>query len=367
MEKNLEKKPEPKLRVPILRRVVLLIELVLGFVLSCVGWILSKVFFFWRQDRARVAEIYRASCISDEDLQRSVNVFGRLLMARSISEPSVDDNLWTNFRRSLKRWMTSECPYIKLRVECGAAVSKVVTDREGYFNLDLKNVGDGLVKILVLEDDGLNTQVGESAVLVNDVTPELIILSDVDDTIFVSNTAKMISMMKTSLFGNADTREIFDGVAELYRKLRLGADGKGVNPFAYVTSSPWNLHAVIERVFEINEIPAGSMFMTDWGLDESKWLKQSNHEHKLEAIQQYLSWYPFGDIILFGDSSQHDAEIYLEVLEEYGDRVKAVLIRDVTNAGRLKELKEIIPPSAPFCFHKDTATAEKFIAGKLGW
>jgi phosphatidate phosphatase APP1 len=112
-----------------------------------------------------------------------------------------------------------------------------------------------------------------------------------------------------------------------------------LNPVAYVTSSPYNLHGLLSHVFEINDLPLGPFFMTDWGLDEDKWLKRSHRDHKLGAIQQVLSWYPDKPAIFFGDTSQHDVPIYVEAALAHPDRIAMILIHRVSSGKRLNLLE----------------------------
>jgi phosphatidate phosphatase APP1 len=199
-----------------------------------------------------------------------------------------------------------------------------------------------------------------------------VILSDVDDTVLVTHAGKILRMIATTLLGNALTRQLFPGVTTLYRHLRQGPEPeKGhLNPMAYVTSSPYNLHGLLSHVFELNGLPLGPFFMTDWGLDEDKWLKRSHRDHKLGAIRQILSWYPDKPAIFFGDTSQHDVPIYVEAALAHPDRIAMILIHRVSSGKRLAllegEAAKLVGRPTAIHFFTTYAEAAELLAA-AGW
>ncbi|MEP2775872.1 MAG: phosphatase domain-containing protein [Luteolibacter sp.] len=311
-----------------------------------------------RQRKVMTPEIYRAFSFRDK-----VDVKGRVLAARTLPEPTEYDSWWTNGRRMIRRWLTSEEPGARVVVSIAGTVTETVSDDEGYFELEL-DAPSSADTIEVWLPTSENPEIITAPILRNDYEPSVVVISDVDDTVFLSNTAKLIGMIKTALLGNALTRQIFDGVPALYQILRTGPDGNGKNPISYVTSSPWNLHSLMERIFNHRGIPAGAYFMTDWGVSHDNWLKESNPVHKRRAILKIMRWFPDAPVVLLGDSSQHDPEIYLRIAQEHPGRIAAIAIRDVAV---MPSPTEPIPDSIPYLLHKDTATARSFILGKLGW
>lgn len=345
-------KPLSKTKTPLLRRMALRIE-------HGIYSVRKHITTARRGEPKMVTpEIYR--CIS---FQSGIAVKGRVLAIRNLSEPNVNDSWWVNARRMLKRWITSECPFIPVYASVNGEKAETLTDDEGYFSFELPNPSSaGSIEISLPENLAPDPVIAK--VVENDTDPELVIISDVDDTIFVSNTARLLSMVKTALTGNSLSRQVFPGIPEFYSALRSGKHGTSRNPFHYVTSSPWNLHALIAKIFDNKQIPEGGFFMTDWGLSETDWLKESNLTHKRQAILKIMDWHPYSKIVLLGDSSQHDTEIYVSLAAEFPERVVAVAIRNVTF---LEEPSFDIPGGIPFILHEDTAAARKFVMDKLMW
>ncbi len=311
-----------------------------------------------REDRVMVPEIYRAFSFGEK-----IDVKGRVLAARTLPEPSEHDSWWTNGTRMIKRWMTSELAGAKVVISLAGVATETTSDEDGYFELELDDpTSVGTIEVWLPGSE--NPHVTTAEVLRNDLTPAVVVISDVDDTVFISNTAKLLGMIKTALMGNALTRQIFPGVPDLYETLRNGPGGSGSNPIAYVTSSPWNLHSLMERIFRHRKVPAGAYFMTDWGITHDNWLKEPNPIHKRRAILKIMRWFPDAPVVLLGDSSQHDAEIYTRIAREHPQRIAAIAIRDVTMFG---ESGGETPGDVPFLLHKETAEAGDFIFERLGW
>ncbi len=301
-----------------------------------------------------------------------VSVKGRVLLAREWPRPTVDDPGLVNLFQMIRRWCTPERPYTRLLVSAGGPPIELLADREGYFTVEMggtEATGDEVVIAFPESPDSLPTVWNIDAPA---ESPACVIVSDVDDTVLVTHAGKLLQMIATTLLGNALTRQLFPGVAPLYRALRHGPN-HGTdrrNPIAYVTSSPYNLHGLLELIFAENGLPLGPFFMTDWGLDENRWLTRSHRAHKLDAIRQVLAWYPDQPAILFGDTSQHDVPIYVEAAREFPGRVAMILIHRVSSEKRIEQLRvefdRLAGSGTSFHFFTDHAEAAALLA-EAGW
>jgi phosphatidate phosphatase APP1 len=251
--------------------------------------------------------------------------------------PSATDSQWRNLLNMLQRWMSREIPGARVQAHWGGQDFTGSTDDEGYFRIEIPTEGR-LPADTSWHDVALhlpafpNAPTAVAKVLVPLPQAQFGIISDIDDTVIFTAATNYLRMARIVLLGSAYSRLPFKGVAAFYRGLEKGSAGAPVNPFFYVSSSPWNLYDVLRDLFEYRSIPAGPLLLQDFGIDATKFIHLSHHEHKLGSIHDIFERYPGMQFLLIGDSGQEDPEIYREVVRRYPERVLAVYIRDVSDS-----------------------------------
>lgn len=156
------------------------------------------------------------------------------------------------------------------------------------------------------------------------ILPEqgLSVVSDIDDTIKVSNVAN-----RRELLVNTFLREFrcVDGMAELYREwAERGAS------FHYVSSSPWQLFDPLYRWTTDGGFPPGTLHLRTFRLRDQVIRRQANAtKRKWRSITRMLKDFPRRRFVLIGDSGERDPEIYCQMSERFGDRVAAIFIRQL--------------------------------------
>jgi phosphatidate phosphatase APP1 len=114
-----------------------------------------------------------------------------------------------------------------------------------------------------------------------------------------------------------------------------------VNPFFYVSSSPWNFFDLLDQFLSITGLPAGPLMLQDYGIDDAKLIHLSHDDHKTTQIHEIFETYPHLPFVLVGDSGQRDPEIYRDIARRFPRRTAAIYIRDVTEAGRDTQVRAI--------------------------
>jgi phosphatidate phosphatase APP1 len=308
-------------------------------------------------------------------------VKGRMLADKSLAEPTDTDSRWRNLVNMYQRFESTEIPGAQLSIEPGDGTSHtIVTDEEGYFTLNLapkslrepENYLWYPVDIrLVAPPASIPAPVAglcaTARVLIPPPDAEYGIISDLDDTVIQTSATDVLRMARIVLLRNARSRMPFEGVAEFYRALQLGRNGKRNNPFFYVSSSPWNLYDLLDDFLELNEIPAGPILLRDMVLaGKQPGVASSHHSHKLHEIDNLLLTYPTLPFVLVGDSGQEDANIYREVVRRHPGRILAIYIRDVERPDRAaiveKVSEELRGDKVEMLLVKDTVQAAKHAA-----
>lgn len=280
--------------------------------------------------------------------KRELFFLGRVLRDRGIGISKLEDSKWQNFSKMYKRFMTWEIPFVRVEATFNGFSETTFTDEEGYFRFNTKNNGDDFITApwidiqLELVDQVLkkNERVhAVSRVYVASPGAECGIISDIDDTIVPTGATRVREMLKTTFFRNAHSRVPFPGVAAFYQALAKGTTGNGSNPFFYVSSSPWNLYDFLKEFMDVHNIPQGPLMLRDIGLSREYFFSGSHTQHKLMQVERIFKIVNNIPFILVGDSGQHDAEIYFQLIREFPGRVKMVYIRDVSSLSHSKVLK----------------------------
>lgn len=307
-------------------------------------------------------------------------VFGRVLEKRKVSTSTDSDSSWRNLLNTYRRADADPLPHARLTVEYAGTSKPFNADDEGFFNgwIDLDNplsagkewneYKASLVGPLPRETTDVT---GKGEILVTPRTARFGIISDIDDTVIQSRVSNFLQAARTVMLGNARTRLPFPGVAAFYRALRNGAEGDEKNPIYFVSSSPWNIYDVIAEFMDIQKIPRGPLILRDWDLGWDALASTRHADHKSAAIRNIIGLHPGMQFILIGDSSQHDPEIYRQIVAEFPQRIKAIYIRDVTqNIERSTSIKkladEILAAGSTLMLAEHTLDAAKH-AAEQGW
>lgn len=276
---------------------------------------------------------------------------GRVLEEKGTIDRSSKESLWANLTAAYQRFGSDEVPGLKLKAHFQGLEFDTETDEEGYFTFSLPTP-DGLDKAQLWHE--VTIEVPPQAMLSATTAPvkaqvllpspdcDFGIISDIDDTIMVTNATSLLAMAQLTFTQSAATRLPFAGVAEFYQALTQSNNAACVpRPIFYVSSSPWNLYDFLVEFMQLNNIPTGPLLLRDFGMNAEQVFQSSHHKHKLAQINNVMSTYPDLAFILIGDSGQHDPEIYAEIVAIRPRQVKAIYIRDVSQGQRTDAILQI--------------------------
>lgn len=263
---------------------------------------------------------------------------GRVLEDTGITLSKETDRIWHNLLNMYRRFESDEIPFARVHARFQDIEREVVADQEGFFDIDL-HLGGSLtpdpgwqtieLKLLDPKISGGESVQKQGQVLIVSPEAEFGVISDIDDTVVHTGVTSRLNMARTILLKNARTRLPLKGVASFYQALQDGNLCRAINPLFYVSSSPWNMYDLFQEFFQIHDIPAGPVFLRDWGFERESLFAVKNHQYKMDAIQKILNSFPNLQFILIGDSGEEDPEIYLQVMQSFPQRILAAYIRSV--------------------------------------
>lgn len=299
------------------------------------------------------------------------------LRGRALEDEDIDleHKSWFNLlRNSWKRFETDEIKDAKLIVALSDKQSCTLkTDLEGYYLLDQQS----LVQIEELDNNGwlhyiisfedvdknhpvqLNNKF-KGKTLVPKANVSFGVISDIDDTILHTGVTSRLKwkVVVNTFFKTPAKRRALEGASDFYRSLHTGNSQKEANPIFYVSNSPWNLYRYLDYFLESNDFPDGPILLRDFRTPFDR-TPRSEVEHKYHEISNILKTYPSLRFILIGDCGERDADIYLEIVNDFPNRISAIYLRSVDHRRKMLRIQQMFKDfnEIPVLIIKDTKTA----------
>jgi phosphatidate phosphatase APP1 len=146
----------------------------------------------------------------------------------------------------------------------------------------------------------------------------VLVVSDVDDTVVVTNVTSTRGMLTATFLQDETTQPAVAGMAALYRCL---AAAPGTAPaIVFVSGSPIQLAPRIGRFLERHRFPPAALLLRNLG-------PKTLTGYKEPVLRSLLARFPQVKLVLVGDSGERDPEIYSALRREHPDRVARVYLR----------------------------------------
>ena len=145
------------------------------------------------------------------------------------------------------------------------------------------------------------------------------IVSDLDDTIKITNSANLGDASANGIF----TTDVFTGMPQFLQEAKSYAQDLIV-----LTASPSVLAPRVRSLLRKHQIEIDGLYLRNPIAEGSKTFKLRVLKNLLQNSQD--------DFIFIGDDVSHDAEVYTTMAKLYPERVKAVYIHNVLN----REIRE---------------------------
>jgi len=258
---------------------------------------------------------------------------------------------------SYKRLEVDEVRHAALNIKLpNGKILKTTTDNKGYFKvkaelnaLESLTNSEGWMSCQVSYNDVnvkrtiQNENIFPAEILIPSSQAKFGVASDIDDTILHTGVVSFLKwrLIINSIFKSALSRLPLEGASEFYHLLHRGASGEEANPIFYVSHSPWNLYRYLKLFLKQNNFPKGPILLRNF---DSLFKKKAIDEkpQKQKEIINLLKTYPNLPFILIGDSGEHDPDIYIEIAEQYPDRIKAIYLRSVNHKKRMQRVRGIL-------------------------
>ncbi|NJN26660.1 MAG: DUF2183 domain-containing protein [Cyclobacteriaceae bacterium] len=233
-----------------------------------------------------------------------------------------------NFRQTIRRFRVRPVKLTVVDVTVNGTTNRVRTNNKGFFTCELTHNGlePGWHSYELYWKRNDQRFQGEFYLSGSHETG---VISDIDDTLLVSHSTRFLRKVSLQLFKNAHSRKTIPMLDHWLEYLKDMNDSSHPRDFFYVSNSEWNLYDFLIDFFSIKNLPKGVFFLQNLkrGFKDLVSSGKTHGSHKMDSIAFLLRFYPDKKFILVGDSGQKDMEIYHEVVSQFTDRIKGVMIR----------------------------------------
>jgi len=272
---------------------------------------------------------------------------GRVIEARHETAEAAEDSYFTNLKRSARRLVNDEQANIKVRVAIDKHSWTARSDQEGYFLIDV--VGLNLAPGWHQVEASSGSVHAKGRMLLVPPQNNIGLISDLDDTILISDVVQKTRLLKNTFLKNYVQRKAVPGAAAVYTRFAQQNVQPEAAPIFYLSASPRQLQTGIQNFLDHNGFPPGVLITKKVTNDNSGEPLFDQARYKTAHIERLLNEYPTMRFVLIGDDGERDPEIYHEIQRRFPARVSQVLIRYVSPdpaRKRFYEQREFTPAVA---------------------
>jgi len=176
------------------------------------------------------------------------------------------------------------------------------------------------------------------------------LISDIDDTILVSEVLSKSALLKNSLTVPAEQRDMVHGMATLYARVLNANVAPEASAVFYLSYTPRQLTDNLRRFLQANGFPRGVLQLREIA-SENGHARQDHETYKIRRIEAILEAFSQTRFQLFGDDAERDPEIYAEVQSKHPNQVAGIWIRRINpDPGRAvypgqHDVRELLEPA----------------------
>lgn len=262
-------------------------------------------------------------------------LYGHLLEGTQAMRERFTHQWWYNARHLFRLFNVHPISGGRIQLNHAGVQLETLTREDGFFEFHWQapeelSAGNHPLQVAYLNATGEVLEATDGEIYVPH-SVQLGVISDIDDTILISYSSRMFRRLRVLFTRQPRSRKTFEDIVHYFRLLALSHTTADLpNPFFYVSSSEWNLYDDLTEFFSHNQLPAGVLLLNKI----KRWFElgatgQTQHHLKLLRIRRILEMFPRQRFILYGDNSQHDPAIYVEIAREFPDNILAIYIRSV--------------------------------------
>lgn len=209
---------------------------------------------------------------------------------------------------------------ITIQVHTQYETKEVHTDGKGRFSCLLEAFDPDSLQ-LKYREDALHPPQGYPYFFKKKKAP-VEVISDLDDTVLHSYTASALKRIYSILFILPQKRR---PVAYTYELMEWFKE-RGMR-ITYLSKSEANLFELISAFLKSKELPRGALLLSPFLRYHQLPKPNKGKDYKYNHLRTLLTEQPDRQVILLGDDTQRDMEIYTSIIHDFPERILKVFIR----------------------------------------
>jgi len=263
--------------------------------------------------------------ISAMHLANEKTLFNGVILKNAPYSFTQDVNIFSNFFKVLKSYFTKSYANKNITITTNGKAVQTMTDRNGSFRIVADGLHEGEIKVHTSDKEPMEV-LQPYPVTFTTTESSFDVISDIDDTIIVSNTTSLLKRFLT-LTLKAPHKRMTIGFSK-----KMFVEFKKLNArIFYVSKSESNLFGYLTTFIEHNDLPKYALFLTPYLSFKDLFFSKKAADFKIENISFIIENSEFKNYILFGDDTQRDMEIYCEIAKAYPKRIAKIYIRQTSS------------------------------------
>jgi phosphatidate phosphatase APP1 len=164
--------------------------------------------------------------------------------------------------------------------------------------------------------------------LVHDPANAIGLISDIDDTVLVSEVNDTARLLRNSLTVPPEKRQPVAGMAALCEAWTKRNPVPEATPVFYISASPRQLSDGLRRFLKRHWFPQGALQLKEVSVQSEDPLRDQQ-AYKVRRVSEILKAFPQTRFALLGDDGERDPESYAELQQRFASQVIGVWIRRV--------------------------------------
>lgn len=261
---------------------------------------------------------------------RQAIVEGRVVEAHKARAARADDGWLSNLKRNARLMKNDERKHVRVLLSVAGQQLNAFTDGEGYFSMPLAGtLADGWHKVAGKVQGRKRETMSEGELLIVPPANTVGVITDLDDTILVSDVLRKKKLLKNTFLKNPLQREPVPGAAQYIRAIAARNPQPAAAPVIYLSASPRQIEGNIRAFLQQNDFPPGVLLAKRVSNDRHSDPLTDQIAYKTAKIEDILARLPHVRFVLLGDDGESDPETYRGIAERFPDRIEKVMIRHV--------------------------------------